>query len=156
MTLVRYSIRPGCDIILILVDTAQVEPILLLGARPKESGLAVHKGSVKPFITDIAHSVKRQFGASLLQQDRLDDNVVRFRRFPVVIDQSASLQHIKSGQVPGLVRISGQSQQKSMDMELMYARGIIMVPVNRKDWNGNINIGILVIHVVECARLSQL
>lgn len=78
------------------MDAHQIKPVLLLGTRLKKLDLPVPKGPEKPFISDIAHTVKSEFGLSFLQQNRLHEDVVRFRSSTVVIDQSGYLQQIQS------------------------------------------------------------
>lgn len=78
------------------MNAHQIEPILLLGARLKKFDLPVPKGPEKPFVSNITHTVQREFGLSFLQENRLHEDIVRFRSSAVVIDQPRYLQQIQS------------------------------------------------------------
>ena len=77
--------------VLILVHTYEIEPILLLRAGLIEFDLPIPKGPKQPFIANVAHPVKCQFGLALLNQHWFDLNVVGLGCSAEVVDQACSL-----------------------------------------------------------------
>lgn len=92
--------------VLVLVDAHEVEPILLLRARPIELDLSITKGAKEPLIPNIAHPIQSKLGSTFLQQNGLDKNIVRLWCPSVVIDESRNLQQIKRSQMSFLVSVS--------------------------------------------------
>lgn len=70
------------------MDAHQVEPVLLLHARPEELDFAITKRAKQSFVPHIAHAVQRELRATLLQQHRLDENIVRLRCPTIVVDKT--------------------------------------------------------------------
>ncbi len=79
-------------LLLVLVDTHEVEPILLLCTRLVKLNLAVSEGSEQTFVSNVAHAIQSKFGLPLLQQDRLHLDVVGFGSSTVVIDEARYLE----------------------------------------------------------------
>lgn len=94
-TVTEYILLHLVKNILVLMNAHQIEPILLLCARLKKLDLSISKSSKQALISNIAHAVQGEFRLSLLQQDWLDDNVVRFGSPSVVIEQTGNLKQIQ-------------------------------------------------------------
>lgn len=62
--------------LLVLVHAHQIKPIVLLRSRLVEFDFAIAECAIQSFIADIAHAVKRKLCPALLQQHRLDGNVI--------------------------------------------------------------------------------
>jgi hypothetical protein len=114
------------------MNTHEIEPITLLRTRLEELDLAIPEGPEKAFITNVAHTIQSKLGATFLKKYRLDSDFVCFRHATIVIDQSRDLKQIQGGV-----------------MLLSLSSWVIMVSVNREDWNCNIDILILVINMIK-------
>ena len=60
----------------ILMNAAQVKPIVLLRAWPEELDLAVTECTVETFVSYVAETIKCYFGPSFLQKNRFHGNVI--------------------------------------------------------------------------------
>lgn len=114
------------------MDAHEVEPITLLGTGLEEPDLAISKGPEQALVTDVAHTIKSKLRATFLQEYRFDGNFVGFRHTTIIIDQSCHLKQIQC-------RV----------MLLTLSSGIIMISMNRENRNGNIDILILIIDMIE-------
>ncbi len=52
--------------LLVLVNAHDVEPVRFLGSRLEELHLAITESSEQPLVSNIAHSIERELGLSLL------------------------------------------------------------------------------------------
>lgn len=94
-TVTKYVLRHLIKYLLILMNAHQIEPVLLLCTRLKKLDLSVSKGSKQAFISNIAHTIQGKLRLALLQQDWLDDNIIRFRGPSVVVEQTGNLEQIQ-------------------------------------------------------------
>jgi hypothetical protein len=114
------------------MNAQKIEPITLLCTRLKELDLAVSESPEEPLITDIAHTIQSELRATLLKEYRLDRNFVRLGHASIVIHKSSNLKQVQSG-----------------IMFLTLSSRIIMITMNGKHRNRNIDILILIIDMVK-------
>jgi hypothetical protein len=90
------------------------------------------EGSVKPFISDVAQTIKSQLCRPLLQQYWLNFDLVILGDAAEVIQKSRDLQEVQRTvvAVPGWV---------------------VMISMNGEDWYGNIDVGVFVVDVRKSA-----
>lgn len=63
---IRLSQRAIVADLLVLVNAHDVEPVRFLGSRLKELHLAIPESSEQPLVPNVAHSIERELGLSLL------------------------------------------------------------------------------------------
>jgi hypothetical protein len=73
------------QLLLILVNCHQVEPVTLLSIRPEELNFPVSECPEQPFVPHVAHPVKCQLCPPLLQKDGLHSDIVGFWRAAKVV-----------------------------------------------------------------------
>ena len=66
----------GNMVVLILMNTHKIEPVILLCTWLEEFDFSICKCSEKTLIPDIAHAIESELRVALLQQNRLDLNIV--------------------------------------------------------------------------------
>lgn len=78
------------------MNAHEIEPVLLLCAGPEKLYFPISEGSVQPLIPHIAHTVQCKLSVSLLQQHRLDLDVICFGSTSVVVDEASCLKQVQS------------------------------------------------------------
>jgi hypothetical protein len=112
------------------MHACEVEPLVLVNVWLEELHIAVTECSEEAFVTDVTHAVKCKFCGAFLEKNRLDLNVVGFRRSAVVVQEARHLQDVESRQ-------------------MAFAGRIVMVAMDGEDRNSNIDVFIFVVDVVE-------
>jgi hypothetical protein len=94
--------------------------------------MAITEGAKKSLIADVADAVEGELGTTLLQQNGLDEEAIRFGRAAVVVQQSRDLEHVECSQMP-------------------VTRRVVVVAMNCEDWNCNVEIMVFIVDMVEGA-----
>jgi hypothetical protein len=117
---------------MVLVHTGKVEPLVFVYVWLEELHIAVAECAEESFIADIAHAIECKLCGTFLKQDRLDLDVVGFRRSAVVVQEARHLQDVESSQ-------------------MAFAGRVVMVAMDGENRNGNIDVLVFVVDVVESA-----
>jgi len=78
------------------MNAHKVEPVLLLSAWPEKLYFPISEGSIQPLVPHVAHAIQCKLSLSLLQQHRLDLNVICFGSTSVVVDKPSCLKQVQS------------------------------------------------------------
>lgn len=71
--------------VMVLMDGDEVEPFVLVEFRAHEFDLIVSKGSVESLVTHVGEAIQGELCCAFLQQDRSDDDVVRFWDSSIIV-----------------------------------------------------------------------
>jgi hypothetical protein len=115
---------------MVLMHTCEVEPLVLVQAGLEELHIAVAKRAEEALVANIAHAVQGKLGGSFLQEYRLDLDVVGFWRSAVVVQEARHLQDVESS-------------------KMAFAGWVVVITVDGEDRDGDVDIGIFVVDVVE-------
>jgi len=118
--------------VVVLVEGEQIEKVALLLAGAEELDLVIAKGPKHSLVPDVAQAEQGELGASLLQEDRLDLDVVGLGDATKVVDEPRRLQEVERAKVPVAARV-------------------VVVAVDGEDWEGHVDVGVLIVDVAEGA-----
>lgn len=113
---------------MVLMHSQQIKPLPRLLAGPKPLHLVITKRPKQPLVPDITHPKQCQLRVPLLQQDRLNGDIIRLGHSAKVVQQATRLQQIQRAKVP-------------------LSRRIIVVPMNRKHRDRDVDIRVLIINM---------
>ena len=118
----------------VLVQDEYIKPLLVVHRRSQPLDLVLLLPClVQPLITDVSEPVQRELGHPLLQQDRLDLDVLDVFSLAKVVDQVGTGEDVQRAQVA----LAGQRAAAS---------GIIVVAVNNEERQSDIEVGVLVVY----------
>lgn len=115
---------------MVLMHTRKIEPLVLVQAWLEELHVAIAERAEETLVADIAHAVQSKLGRAFLQKYRLDLNVVGLWRSTVIVQEARHLQDVESGQ-------------------MSFTGWVVVIAVDGEDRNGDIDVRIFVVDVVE-------
>lgn len=126
------QISRRCVRVVVLVQGQQVEPVALLHVGPEPRDLAVAEGPEHALVAHVAEPVQRQLCPTFLQQDGPCLDLVRLGYPSKVVDEPRDLQQVQRAEVAVAARV-------------------VVVAVDGEYRDGDVDVGIFVVHVVEGA-----
>ena len=107
--LVQGSLNSDVGNTLILVDTHEVEPVLLLHPGLVKFDFPISEGPKQALVPNVAHAIQCELRISFLKQYRFNLDIIRFGSSAIVVNQASSLQQVQSCQMSFLRQVSSLS-----------------------------------------------
>ena len=92
--------------LLVLMYTHQVEPLVLLDLGAKKLDFAVAEGAEEALVTDVGETIESELGASFLEENRGDGDVVVFRCAAEVVYKTCCREEIECAETAFLRVVS--------------------------------------------------